>query len=777
MQRPTQRPVAGLSFWLVSIALLGLTVWVRLAHLNRLPVFVDEGTHLQWTQAFVAGANAYPRLMDGRVGLMAWLALFQLNGPAPLWVARAASAVAATLSCAACLSLGAHFSRRTALLAGLLYAILPYAVFHDRQALADPLSSALGALALALLVRLSKQKRWATVIPLGAALAAAILVKFTSIIYLAGWMWAMLVLPTHNRRCLFLKNLSALGVAVILGGAALFALREHLGTADSIFANSQLSYVRCPPLLCAGDVNEQVRHLPEVVGGWLTLIAPYFGWPLMGLAGLALLPTQQRRLVVFLWLTVTSMTLAVWLAATQALPPRYYSFLAVPLAVVGAHGIWSGAQWLAAWLNAPRAKIILAGGLIGLTAWPMTNSWAIVAQPDQANLPAIDVRQYFTGPYAGVGFAEAAHSVQADQALVLAESWFPLSLSAYLDSTHTQLMGLGNLTWSEAEAALNAGRDIYIVDRVLPGRADADPTVIGLYPRLNGEGPLRVRLIHTAQPESLKTLFWATFPRPEGFLDQYDAVLAQATSEPTWLAPYPPSQFPFLAERWALAQLALAQPAQVQVLDVGGPQPWDPATAIDQLAQRELGDARLRLIFFDEGRLDPHHLVETWLVTHLFRAGEQFVGPLRVVDFAGAGTDATQTLNVGARFGQASVLETVEILDEVARPTGMVRVRLTWRAEAPIAETLKVFVHIVSDATIVAQHDGQPMGELRPTHTWTVGETIVDQFAIRLPAEARPGAYQLRIGLYNADTQTRWPAQLADGMAAEFWVGGVITIK
>lgn len=783
MLRLTQRPIAGLRFWLASIALLWLMVWVRLVYLNRLPVFVDEGTHLQWTQAFVAGTNAYPRLMDGRVGLMAWLALFQLNGPAPLWVARAASAVAATLSCAACLSLGAHFSSRTALLAGLLYAILPYAVFHDRQALADPLTAALGALALALLVRLAQHSRWAVVIPLGLALAASILVKFTSAIYLAGWVWAMLILPTRSWRAWLLKNLAALGVALGVAGLTLLMLQNRLGNANSIFANTQLSYVTCPPLVCAGNVSEQLRRLPEVINGWLSIIPPYFGWPLMVLAGSALFAAQHRRVVVFLWVTMASMTFAMWLAATQALPPRYYSFLAVPLSVLAAQGIETLTMFGETrfpnehgFLARPIIRVWVGAIAIGVVLWPMANTWPIITHPTQANLPAIDMRQYVSGPYAGVGFAEAAHSVQADNALVLAESWFPLSLSAYLDSTRLRLMGLGNISWPEAEAALNAGQNIYIVDRVLPGRANADtaidPTTLGLYPRLNGEGPLRVRLIQHAQPEALKTLFTAMFPRPEGFLDQYDALLAQSAPEPTWLTSYPPSQFPFLVERWTLAHSA-----QIP-LDIGGAQPWDTATVINQLAQIDLGDARLRVIFFDESRLDPHRAVETWLVTHLFREGEQFVGALRVMDFVGGGAvQPTQRLPVGARFGESITLDTLEILDESAQPNSPVRVRLTWRAEAPVDETLKVFVHLFAGENIVAQHDGQPVGELRPTRTWAVGESIVDQFAIRLPTEAAPGTYQLRIGLYNADTQARWPAQLADGAVAEFFVGGAVIVK
>jgi hypothetical protein len=766
MQRPTQRLVAGPQFWLVSLVLLWLALWTRLASLDRLPVFVDEGTHIQWTRAFVAGTNAYPRLMDGRVGLMAWLALFQLNGPAPLWAARAAGAMAATLSCAACLSLGARFSRRTGLLAGLLYALLPYAVFHDRQALADPLTAAWGALMLALLPRLANG-RWTWTLAVGAALAASALIKFTSVTYLAGLLWAALVLPTTNRRRLALKTLGVLSAAAMVAAGVLLALASRLGGETSIFANAQLSFVSCPPVLCAGDVSEQLRRLPDVVSGWLALVPPYFGWPLLAMAVLALLTTHQRRRVVFLWLTVGSMTLAVWLAATQALPPRYYSFLAAPLAVLAAHGIWAAAQWF----NRRSARVIVTGALMGVVLWPMTNSWAIIHNPLRASLPAIDVRQYFTGPYAGVGFAEAAQQAQGDEALVLADSWFPLSLSAYLDPTRTQLTALGNAAWAEVMTALDAGRNVYIIDRVLSGNPYADGAVMGLFPRLNGEGPLRVRLVRDAKPESLQTLFWAMFQRPEGLLDQYDALLTQPMPEATWLAPYPPSQLPFVAERWAIAQ-----PAPIQLLDVGGAQPWDAATAIERLAQTDLTGARLRMIFFDEARLDPARRVESWMVTHLFREGEQFFGPLRVVDFAGAG-QPVQTLDVGARFGEAIVLETVEILNETAQPNGVVRVRLTWRCEAPVAETLKVFAHLFADANIAAQHDGQPVGELRPTRTWSAGETIADQFAIRVPADVASGAYQLRIGLYNADTQARWPAQLADGRSAEFFVGGVITVK
>jgi hypothetical protein len=107
----------------------------------------------------------------------------------------------------------------------------------------------------------------------------------------------------------------------------------------------------------------------------------------------------------------------------------------------------------------------------------------------------------------------------------------------------------------------------------------------------------------------------------------------------------------------------------------------------------------------------------------------------------------------------------------------LVRLRLTWQALSLISEPYKVFIHIYEGDHILAQHDGQPVGELRPTTTWQVGESIVDQFAIQLPPDAAPANYQLRIGVYNLNTQERLPMTLPDGTQAEFFVGGSLQIK
>jgi hypothetical protein len=135
------------------------------------------------------------------------------------------------------------------------------------------------------------------------------------------------------------------------------------------------------------------------------------------------------------------------------------------------------------------------------------------------------------------------------------------------------------------------------------------------------------------------------------------------------------------------------------------------------------------------------------------------------------------TIPVAARFDNQLQLNSIDVLDSSSQPGGTVRLRLKWQALTAISKDYKVFVHLFAGDQIVTQHDGQPVGELRPTSTWKVGEDISDQFAMTIPADTPSGNYQLRIGLYDPNTQVRLPVLLADGSSAEFFVGGLISIK
>ncbi|MBK8046053.1 MAG: hypothetical protein IPK16_02310 [Anaerolineales bacterium] len=80
-------------------------------------------------------------------------------------------------------------------------------------------------------------------------------------------------------------------------------------------------------------------------------------------------------------------------------------------------------------------------------------------------------------------------------------------------------------------------------------------------------------------------------------------------------------------------------------------------------------------------------------------------------------------------------------------------VTFLWQAlVAPVVDA-KVFVHIVDAAgNIVAQSDAIPSGY--HTNQWVTGEYVLNTHQLEIP----PGAYQLRVGMYDPVTMTRLPA-------------------
>ncbi len=100
----------------------------------------------------------------------------------------------------------------------------------------------------------------------------------------------------------------------------------------------------------------------------------------------------------------------------------------------------------------------------------------------------------------------------------------------------------------------------------------------------------------------------------------------------------------------------------------------------------------------------------------------------------------------------------------VLEPGEPLTVDLYWRAQATPPADYAVFVHLVGQAynpttqgPVWAQHDGQPLEGRWPTHTWRVGESLVDRHLLTLDPEAPPGHYTLVLGIYDAETIERVP--------------------
>jgi hypothetical protein len=91
---------------------------------------------------------------------------------------------------------------------------------------------------------------------------------------------------------------------------------------------------------------------------------------------------------------------------------------------------------------------------------------------------------------------------------------------------------------------------------------------------------------------------------------------------------------------------------------------------------------------------------------------------------------------------------------------------LYWKAThtEPVSKGYKVFVHLLNEeGQVIAQHDGEPAGGRRPTHTWKSGDTIVDTHRLTWNAADYRGTATLVTGLYDFETGERLPAFGARG--------------
>jgi len=775
----------------MPLLILLLALWLRLVNLYAAPVFVDEGTHLNWARQFAAGKANYPILMDGRLLAVAAFALFDPFGPEPLWLARAATALGSLINVAVCLALARALAGPWAgNIAGLLYAVLPYALFHERQALADPISTAFGSLVVFATWQLARtQNKWWSV-PLGLSLTGAMLAKMQGAFYLAipAFIWALWPGSWRERRQLA-AHLGLAGLAAaVSAGLWLLALGPRVGTPSGVLLGTTVTLMQCPPALCRGDVAEQVRLLPGALSSLTEMIPPYFGWPLIALALIALAlelrdavrsgqrrerRSERVRLSMSLG-AATLLMLAVLLAALRAeLLPRYAGFLAPAVCVLAALAF---DRYRHAYGNAliPNAAV---GLLIALT---LTNSYTLVTAPTRAALPPIDERQYLTGPYSGVGFRELMHTIrdyetdpQRPPLVVLGTAWQTLSANSYVEARVWKAQAALDLTWADVQNAFTAGRTVYLLDEAPPNADPNAPDVAGFVARnfaarnpggRPGEAkPLRLRR-YTAQAAGAPALFGALFPAPEGLFDHYDQLLAETTPQMLLVA-HPQHQASFI----------IGRPGAVNQAVVFTPQPWQLNLLMGSLPPLLPDYAMVRTVFLDETRFDPERAFEGWLAARLFHEAQRHFGPLRVVDWAAPAGRLLETWQPNARFDELGVLERVDVFEPAPASAERLLVRATYRATAPTAAPYKVFVHLYQGDRIFAQHDAQPVGELRPTTGWRPGELIVDQLSLRLPPDLPPGPYQLRLGLYAADTQQRLPVVLADGQMAEFVVLGKVS--
>jgi Glycosyl transferase family 2/Dolichyl-phosphate-mannose-protein mannosyltransferase len=399
---------------LLALLVLLLCLALRVAHLDRLPVFIDEAIHIsQAREAWSAGAWLHPGLARY---LPTWInALGVIHTGDPLRALRLSSAVWGTLSAAGLVVLGRTLGQSTAgLLAALLYAVVPYTVVHDRMGLVDPLFTALVVWSAVVASAWRQAPTAGRGVALGLLIGGMLLTKPYGAFALAT---PFLFVPY---RAMGTKAWPPVAVVLAVAVLAATPLWIDLGVVLPILASGQGDG--------AGQAfSESTSRLAAAWRWHVTYLTP------VG-AALAVVALLRRALagrtpwpVVSLWvLWGPVLALALALAAGFAEFPRHL-LPSVPLL------LYIVASEAVALSGSRSGRIALAGGLALWCLPSLVLDHRFAVDPQAAPIAPEDHWQYVAGWPAGYGLPEVSARLQAESRsgplLVIRDSyWVPLSV-------------------------------------------------------------------------------------------------------------------------------------------------------------------------------------------------------------------------------------------------------------------------------------------------------------------------------------------------------------
>jgi len=400
---------------------------LRLVKLADLPIFLDEALHIS------AGRRAQVAdfwvLGSPGKALHGWLLafLFNLSGSGNLLItARLLSVLSGLVTLAAIYLIGRRlFSIQIGLVAAWLWAIVPYAVWHERMALVDPLMTSFTTLALLFSLRLfdlandrpSKEgyevggdipliPTFSRGTKIGEKLQARKILGYGGLLGL-------------SLTCAELTKLSG-AAAIITPPLVLLLLyppRQWLTLASRLSVVAPVFFLTTVPLIRLfdgiwGGEDQQTRFagfeltaLTANLGATAGWLFSYLTGPLLGL-GLLVLPwslwRERRRGLLLVLLTL--LPLSALVLVSHLFYSRYLLFMLVPLVI--AIAALSGQLWH--WQALKLPKVIKFGVGLGLALPLLWLNWQMIDEPANAPLPVNDRSQYIEDWPSGYGLEGAA---------------------------------------------------------------------------------------------------------------------------------------------------------------------------------------------------------------------------------------------------------------------------------------------------------------------------------------------------------------------------------
>lgn len=744
------------SFLAAAVLLILIGFTLRSLALLDMPMYLDEAMHTWWGQQIITEHTYFIGLEHAKALFPLVLALFQPSGPESPYLARMISVFAGTASIAASIALGRQLAdRRTGLLAGLIYAVLPLALFHERQALVDPLMATLTLFSVVFAVQMARRPRWWLGLLLGVTLGAAYLAKINALPFFA-LPFAAAVLFGHNRKDV-LKALGYSAAAALIGFVIVrgfYALAAASGF-ELLLNDPTESRLR---LLHLAD--PQVRA--DLARDWENFTD--FVWRYVGPVLVALIPVsfvglfqkRRQRAVLFLLIPVVGFTAAWLMVRTESytLPARYFVWAAGPLAALAALSLTLLAE--AARQRRTRLGALISTGLLLAFLLPGLRFDALlIGAADRAPIARGDEYLYFRGLTSGSAYQRAAQDLLRQAAAegrprpisVLSYKNYFWQLSAQLGPRvghHGYLNPNNPYQYQDLARMLANDEDVYFMESAFHGRIpdweEARVEQFGSYDYY--ETQLTLYRVTGAEGQLAAEIYNWRVPPPETFAPSYDQLAADLLAAgPHGTLIFPAGHADALTAR-GLPSVTPIQPAQW---------PLTPGVAAETLDSLDLGTGgeTIDVVQANPTRLDAQHAIADALHARLYTIGEQWY------DLVNRTTYVTGPLDPDFQPAQivwedAIHLDDVALVDGAPAPGQPVRIALRWHTDVPVQDSFSIFAHLVDGSgALVAQYDGIPGGGLRPMPGWEPGQPVEDRFAIMLPPDVPPGELSLQIGIYN----------------------------
>ena len=135
------------AFVAAAVGLLLIHFFIRTNHILSMEPYVDEGAHITRAAAIWDFSRHPAQFSNGKLLLYFWLGLFDEMPSTNLAAGRLAISLFSVLTASVVCLLGRWlWNKHTGLLALAIYAVLPYAFFFERMALADAFAGGFAAL-------------------------------------------------------------------------------------------------------------------------------------------------------------------------------------------------------------------------------------------------------------------------------------------------------------------------------------------------------------------------------------------------------------------------------------------------------------------------------------------------------------------------------------------------------------------------------------------------------------------------------------------------------